>query len=92
MDRALTRISESNRLLGFWALDSPGHDSGHPSKLTPTVTKHIISSRKAENAVQVTKPFRISKLPCPLKTVLEIEGSRDEAVVKKKKPILVKCI
>ena len=66
---------------------------GHPSKLSPTSTchaVHLITSQKAENAVQVTKTLRnIIHQPLPPSTVhLHLKKTGMKAVVKSKHPFL----
>ena len=59
IDKAFLR---GNRLLGFWALEQSGHDSGHPSKLTPTDNHNTLSApEKLKMLCKLPKPFRISK-------------------------------
>jgi transposase len=68
---------------------------GCPSKLTPTNTRHaihLITSRKAENAVQITKTLRdITNQPLSAKTVhRHLSQAGMKAVVKRKRPFLSK--
>ena len=66
---------------------------GHPSKLSPTNihhAQHLITSGRAENAVQVTKALtNIINQPLSANTVcLHLKKSGMKAVVKSKHPIL----
>ncbi len=68
---------------------------GHPSKLSPANTCyaiHLITSRKAENAVQVTQALRnITNQPLSAKTVCRhLSQAGMKAVVKRKRPLLTK--
>ena len=66
---------------------------GHPPKLSPTnihYAQHLITSGKAENAVQVTKPLsNIINQPFSANTVhLHLKKAGIKAVVKSKHPLL----
>jgi transposase len=68
---------------------------GRPSKLSPANTRHaihLITSRKAENAVQITKTLRnITNQPLSAKTVRRHLGQAGmKAVVKRNRPFLSK--
>jgi transposase len=68
---------------------------GHPSKLSPANTCHtihLITSRKAENAVQITKTLKnIINQPLSAKTVCRhLSQTGMKAVVKRKRPFLSK--
>jgi Transposase len=68
---------------------------GHPSKLTPANTRHaihLITSRKAENAVQITRTLKdIINQPLSAKTVhCHLSQAGMKAVAKRKRPFLSK--
>jgi len=68
---------------------------GHPPKLSPANTRHaihLITSRKAENAVQITKTLKdIINQPLSAKTVRRhLSQAGMKAVVKRKRPFLSK--
>ena len=68
---------------------------GRPSKLSPANTRHaihLITSRKAENAVQITRTLKdIINQPLSAKTVQRhLSQAGMKAVVKKKRPFLSK--
>src|SRR5882762_6132086 len=68
----------------------PKSSGGRPSKLTPAdicYAQHLITSRKAENAVQVTKTLTGHQEPSSISSNSSsvIEGSRDEVCSEEEK-------
>ena len=68
---------------------------GHPSKLSPANINyaiHLVTTQKAENAVQITKTLQdITNQPLSSKTVRNyLKSAGIKAVVKKKLPLLSK--
>jgi transposase len=66
---------------------------GHPTKLSPTNIRHavyLITTRKAENAVQVTKSLKniTNQYLSPSTVRLHLKKAGMKAVVKTKRPLL----
>ena len=84
-----------SRIHNKFCPDLPKSTGGHPCKLLPSNVQyalHLITSRKAENAVEVAKTLQdIINEPLSSKTVRrELRDTGLKAVVKKKQPFLSK--
>src|SRR5215475_3309877 len=95
MDMNIAYLSTISRLHSKHCSSLQKSLGGHPSKLTPANTRyaiHLITSRKAENAVQIIRTLRdIINQPLSAKTVCcHLSQAGMKAVVKRKRPFLSK--
>jgi len=88
-------VSSISHICAKYCPDLAKSTGGHPCKLSPSNVQYalcLITSHKAENAVEVTKTLQdITNQPLSSKTVCRaLRNTGLKAVVKKKRPFLSK--